>query len=339
MRTLVTVLCASTLGAALAAQCPYYSNGTISAGLSRVGGGEDARLVYVDCVGSIALVHAKFGTATGTSMLNGLPLTIAVYDDPTNDLDPHDAVLVRQVSVPGGVTGANTGAWQTYDLVALSGTAVPATGGTWVAVAVTYPAGVSPGPGSIEFASYAPGTQWLCTDNGTSGLNYQSLASNPTLVDLQTGPGFPPGTWVIKIESGAEYRPFGSGCAGSNGTVTLSGDPTLLPVPGQPVNLMVQNLPVPATATALVLGLLQQTPPVDLGALAGVGAVGCMLHVQPLAFVSIASSGGAGGYAFLVPNNPSLVGLSVFAQVLALDSGANALGATSSNGLQVVVGF
>lgn len=323
----------------LVAQCPYYTNGTISAGLSRVGGGEDARLVYVDCIDSIGVVYAKFGSAAGASALNGLPLTIAVLDDPTDDHDPHDAVLVAQISVPGGVTGANTNQWQKFDLHALNNAVIPATGGMWIAVGVTYPSGTNPGPGSIEFNNNsAPGTQWHATDTGGNGLNYAALGTS-SLVDIQTGPGFPPGTWVIRIESGAEHRPYDSGCAGSNGTPTLAGSTTLPPTPGQLVLLDITNLPSPSTATALLLSLAPANPIVDLGTFAGTGAIGCNLSVQPLSTVFLVSAMGTSSHAFALPSDPNFAGISVFSQVLALDPSANSLGVTSSNGLQTVIGF
>ena len=115
---------AFVVAASAPAQCPYYSSGSISAGLSRAQGGEDVRLVYVDCVTSIGLIDAKFGTTSGSTNLNGMPLTIAVYDDPNDDRDPHDAVLVVSASIPGGVTGGNTGQWQRYDLKTLFNAAV-----------------------------------------------------------------------------------------------------------------------------------------------------------------------------------------------------------------------
>lgn len=330
----VATLALSALAATAAAQCPYYSNGAISAGLSRFNGGEDARLVYVDCVQSIGLIDAKFGTTNGSTNLNGLPLTIAIYDDPTDDLNPSDAVLIAQVSIPGGVTGGNTGQWQRYDLAALLGAPVPATGGMWIAVGVTYPAGTSPGPGSIEFFNNsAPGTQWLATDNG-SGLNYTTLGAN-ALVDIQTGPGFPPGSWVIRVESGAEYRSFGSGCPGTNGTPTLAGGP-VLPNLGSAIVLDASNLA--GLADLGVFGEQLLTPNVDLGLIFGPAAVGCTLQITPLAFGVVPVFGGNAQFGFGVPSNPALVGISIFSQVVSIDPAANASGWTSSNSVRAVIG-
>lgn len=337
MRFPATAFALALTAAAATAQCPYYNDGTTSAGLSRFGGGEDARLVYVDCLPSIGAVKAKFGTPTGSSALDGLPLTIAVYDDPTDDRDPSDAVLVARASVPGGVTGGNTGRWQTYDLNALLGAPVPTTGGMWVAVGVTYPAGTSPGPGSIEFGNnIAPGTQWLATDSG-AGIDYANIQFN-SLVDIQTGPGFPPGSWVIQVESGADYRTFGNGCAGSNGTPTLAGG-TILPVLGQVALFQATNLPDPSSGDLLAIGFERLDPTVDLGALTTGRANGCVLQVQPLVTVSLNTSNGAALYGVPLPSNPSVVGVSLLGQVVSSDALANRSGLTVSNGLRAVIGY
>lgn len=331
----LALVCSAT---AVTAQCPYYSTGPVSAGLSRVGGGEDVRLVYVDCLSSIGIVDAKFGNTSGSPNLNGRPLTIAVYDDPTNDLDPHDAVLVAMASVPGGVTGGNTGQWQHYDLKTVLGAPVPATGGMWVALGVSYPAGTSPGPSSIEFFNnIAPGTQWLATDSGGAGINYASIGT-ASLVDIQTGPGFPQGTWVIRVESAAEYRPFGAGCAGSNGTPTLAGG-ALLPVLGQVAVFDATNLPNPANLDLLLLGLVLQSPALDLGSALGGAPNGCLALVQPVGTIVLVTTGGAGSFAIPVPTAASFAGISILGQVLSLDPPANAAGATASNGLRAVLGF
>lgn len=336
MRLTATALLA--LAATVSAQCPYFSAGSISAGLSRFNGGEDARLVYVDCLTTLGVVQAKFGTASGTSSLNGLPLTIAVYDDPTDDSDPHDAVLVAQVVVPGGVTGGNTGQWQTYDLKTLLGAPVPATGGMFVALGVSYPGGTSPGPGSIEFFNNnAPGTQWLATDTGGLGINYASIGSHG-LVDLQTGPGFPPGSWVIQVESGADYRSFGAGCLGSNGTPTLVGG-GILPALGAVVLFDASNLPNPGVADFALLGFVAPSPVVDLGtAITGV-ANGCLVIVNPLSTGLLANVAGNASIGFGIPNDVGLVGVSVLGQVVSLDPAANAAGATASNGVRAVIGW
>ncbi|HEX5054241.1 MAG TPA: hypothetical protein VFZ65_20855 [Planctomycetota bacterium] len=337
MRT-TTAAAALVLAATATAQCPYYASGTISAGLSRAGGGEDARLVYVDCLSSIGVVYAKFGTTNGSTNLNGRPLTIAIYDDPTNDLDPHDAVLVAQTAVPGGVTGGNTGQWQRYDLNALLGAPVPATGGMWVAVGVTYPAATSPGPGSIEFFNnIAPGTQWLATDSGGVGIDYSNLSGNQ-LVDIQTGPGFPPGSWVILVESGAEYRSFGSGCPGSNGTPTLTGG-SVLPVLGQIVLFDAVNLPNPSLIDLMVLGQGLLSPAIDLGLVFGSAPVGCTVAVQPIVLAQLTTVSGNASLGIPVPLATNLVGESVLGQVVSLDPTANAAGWTSSNGVRAVLGY
>lgn len=337
MRPSTLALLALAVAAAAPAQCPYYSNGLISAGLSRAQGGEDVRLVYVDCLATIGLVDAKFGNTSGSPNLNGMLLTIAVYDDPNDDRDPHDAVLVMHASVPGGVTGGNTGQWQRYDLRTLFNGTVPATGGMFIGVGVRYPAATNPGPGSIHFSNPAPGTQWLATDTGNLGINYAGIGTH-TLVDIQTGPGFPPGTWVIRVESGAEYRAFGLGCPGSNGTPTVAGG-GVLPALGSVAIFNVTSLPNPSIADFALLGFDLQSPALDLGTALGRPANGCLVLVQPLATPLLATTAGAATFAVAVPNSGGLVGLSLLAQVVAFDPTANAVGLTASNGVRAVVGW
>ena len=335
MRSLPFVF-AGFLSAVAFAQCPSYSQGSISAGLSRFNGGEDVRLVYVDCISSIGVVYAKFGDNSNNTNLNGLPLTIAVYDDPNDDSNPSDAVLIAMAQVPGGVTGGNTGQWQRYDLGTVLGNPVPATGGMWVAVGVAYPASTSPGPGSITFGfNPAPGTQWLGTDNG-GGFNYNTIAAN-ALVDLQTGPGFPPGSWVINVESGAEYRSFGSGCQGTNGTPSLGGG-ALLPALGQVAIFDATNLPNPSQVAFGLLGLTLRSSPLDLGTALGSSPTGCQVLVDPLASQFLSTTSGSGSFAVAIPTSASFVGISLLGQVVAIDVGANAVGVTASNGLRAVIG-
>lgn len=327
------------LASAAVAQCPYYAAGAISAGLSRFNGGEDARLVYVDCLQSIGVVKAKFGTTNGSTNLNGLPLKIAVLDDPTDDKNPADAVLVAQVTIPGGVTGGNTGQWQVYDLHALLGAVVPATGGMWVAVGVTYPSGTSPGPGSIEFFNnIAPGTQWLATDSGGVGVNYGSMSAN-SLVDIQTGPGFPPGSWVIQVESGAEYRTFGAGCLGSAGVPTLAGGALLPTIDGFGFMLFdATNLF--GLADFMLLGFDQIAPPVDVGVIFGVPNTGCGLVVVPLLITpALPVVAGTSSFGFSIAADPALLAVSVIAQTASFDPAANAAGWTVSNGVRAVQGY
>lgn len=329
---------AFALATAAAAQCPYYANGPVSAGLSRFGGGEDLRLVYVDCLPSIGVVSAKFGNNSNNPNLNGMPLTIAVFDDPNDDSNPNDAVLIAQVAIVGGVTGGNTGQWQQYDLRALLGSVVPTTGGMFVGVGVRYPANTNPGPGSIEFFNnIAPGTQWLCTDSGNSGITYSNIGGH-MLVDIQTGPGFPPGSWVIQVESGADYRPFGSGCAGSNGTPTLAGGP-VTPSPGLAIVYAASNLPNPGVADFILIGFSAANPAIDLGAAILGAPNGCVARINPLVTALLGNAGGVATHAIGIPITPDFVGISVLGQTVSFDPPANAAGVTVSNGLRAVIGW
>ncbi len=333
MRTLVlAAVVAVTVVAHVPAQCPDYSHGTASAGIGKFNGGEEARLVYVDCLSEIAFIDAKFGKPGQTTPLDGLPLTLSIFDDPNDDMNPADAVPVAVIPVPGGVTGGNTGVWQHYDLFAIAGITVPTTGGMFVGVGVAYGPGAA--PGSIEFNNNAyPHTQWLASDQGGT-LDY-AVMSNNQLLDVSTGPGFPPGTWIIRVEGGAGYRAFGAGCAGSNGTPTLTGVSAAPPVLGQSALLTVSNLPIPATPTVIALGFDRLATPLDLGA---IGMTGCTFDIDLLLTTPLVSSAGTSGWSAMVPMDTSVAGRSVFAQVATLDAPANPFGITTSNAVQVILG-
>lgn len=332
MRNLTSTIAILGLVAHAAAQCPDYSSGQISAGIGKFNGGDEARLVYVDCLDSIAFIDAKFGNPGASTPLDGLPLTLAVYDDPTDDKHPGDAALVASVQVPGGVTGAHTDVWQRYDLIALTGAPIPTTGGMFVAVGVTYPAGGQ--PASIEFFNNAfPQTQWLMTDNGGT-LDYNT-PSNNRLLDVSTGPGFPPGTWIVRAEGNAEHHSFGSGCSGTNGTPSVQGVPAALPVLGQAMALMIINLPDPARPAVLGIGFSRLATPLDLSV---IGMTGCSLDIDLQLSTPLTPAGGIATWGVSIPAVPALAGAVLYSQASAIDPGANAFGATTSNALRTTIG-
>jgi hypothetical protein len=182
-----------------AAQCPDYSTGVASAGIGSVTGGTYVPMIYVDCLPTIATIEVQFGRPGLSTPVNGLPLTLAVWDDPTDDQHPGDAVLVATIPIPAGLTGAHTGQWQSYDVKALLGNPLPTTGGMFVGVAVSYAAGAGVGPSSIDFTTFDQGRMWM-------GGRYPSLAgpydfanvsANSFLNPVQNM-GFPPGNWLIR---------------------------------------------------------------------------------------------------------------------------------------------
>ncbi len=73
-------------------------------------------------------------------------------------------------------------------------------------------------------------------------------------------------------------------------------------------------------------------------ALAAIGMPGCTAYVDVRLSFPLTVTSGAGTWGAVVPNDQSLLGRSLFTQVLAVDAAANALGATTSDAVQVVIG-
>lgn len=133
-------------------------------------------------------------------------------------------------------------------------------------------------------------------------------------------------TWEFggAVASAATY---GLGCAGSNGTPTL--DVATLPAIGSSFDLQLANVP-PGGFTLLVAGGGGATS-------LPVPGTACTQFVQqPFAPVGALAPGGTATFSIAIPSNPSLQGLAVHFQGVALDA-VNALGVTTSNGVRAVV--
>ena len=143
-------------------------------------------------------------------------------------------------------------------------------------------------------------------------------------------------TWRDHVFGG--FSGFSSGCAGSRGVPTLNG--TGNPELGQTVGLEIGSTPVLAPVLFTV-GISNRfwnrtRLPVSLGAL---GATGCFLRVSP--DVTVASNANFSGIARLqlpVQNIPALIGQSLYIQGIVVDPAANALGLTTTRGLEMRIG-
>ncbi|MEO6595923.1 MAG: hypothetical protein ABIP94_14315 [Planctomycetota bacterium] len=216
LTALITTLALTSTGliSRVVAQCPNYSDGVAEAGIGSVTGGTYVPMVYIDCLTSIQSIEVQFGRPGLTVPINGDPLTLAVWDDPTDDMNPNDAVLIATIPIPAGITGGHTGQWQRYDLTALLGNAILATGGMFIGAAVSYPASSGQGPSSIDFTNFTVGTQWMGGryPSNPGPFNFASVTSNSFLTPVQNQ-GFPPGNWLLRA-SGFERFPHSCGAAG-----------------------------------------------------------------------------------------------------------------------------
>lgn len=135
------------------------------------------------------------------------------------------------------------------------------------------------------------------------------------------------------------FTPFGTGCAGSNGTPYLFGPVT--PLVGRDVPMIVANVP-PSAVPFVALGLsntMWHASPLPLH-LAVFGAPGCNALISPDVLLLANNYNGTAYTTFSIPPGlpPSLVPL-LYAQGIVLDPPANAVGVTVSNGAALTIGI
>jgi hypothetical protein len=132
----------------------------------------------------------------------------------------------------------------------------------------------------------------------------------------------------------ATYTTYGSGCAGSSGTPTMT--MTSLPRLGTAPTVRVDGVPLVA---ALVTGFSDSiagpfTLPLSL---AQFGMPGCSLLTDVVD--TKLGFGPTAKWNFILPGSPLLLGTVFFNQAIVFDAAANAAGFTTSNGGRGVVGI
>jgi hypothetical protein len=131
---------------------------------------------------------------------------------------------------------------------------------------------------------------------------------------------------------------FGPGCAGTLGVPGLAPAPQSRPLLGTTLRLDATNLPVGAGIMMLGLGNTASPfgpLPLDLTPL---GMPGCAGRVSPDAQTFLFGAGGTAQFALTLPLNPVLAGTLFYDQVLVLDPGVNAFGATMSDATASLIG-
>lgn len=145
--------------------------------------------------------------------------------------------------------------------------------------------------------------------------------------------------WEYSTASPAVYGNFGTGCNGSNNQpprLSTADRPWI----GDAFELTLDQLPASTGLALLYTGFSNTTwnsVPLPLP-LAGLGMPGCTLLIAPQVPAAIFPSGGAGSWTLPLPDLASLIGIRFFNQAVVFDAGANAAGATVSNGGDGTVG-
>lgn len=175
----------------------------------------------------------------------------------------------------------------------------------------------------------APGTYYLNVES------YRNLYAGGYTLDLRCGGGGGGGGG-----SPASFQAHPGGCAGSSGLPVLTARPGELPLLGSTFAL--DTAPVPSGAR--VFGILGANASVTSGGVAlpidltNLGAPGCSLDVDPVQTFSVTAIGDVATFFLPIPNDPALLGGSLHAQSLVVDSAANQVGLITSNRGTLVVG-
>lgn len=141
-------------------------------------------------------------------------------------------------------------------------------------------------------------------------------------------------TW----EFGAQFLPFGLGCAGSAGTPTLTGGAA--PILGTTTTATIGNLP-PGSPLALMAVGLSRTQ-WAFGSLpmllTNFGMPNCRTYTSVDLLTTVPASGGTATWSWNVPAQSIFLGTTFYLQGVGWDPGVNALGLTMSNAATMVVG-
>jgi hypothetical protein len=201
MKTLLAALLGAAMTASqLQAAVLYsYDDGTAEAGV-RGGPPRPADLwiangfTAVPGASLIKSIDIAYGTPfAGTNPpINGLPVQILLYDDPTDDMNPTDAVLLTSVMTVAA--GANT---NTFINVPITPTAV--VGDFFVAALMASPANGGLG-GALDKSVTSLNVSWVAENTGGTGLiNPLNVAGTSTFgpVPINTIPNSP-GVFMIR---------------------------------------------------------------------------------------------------------------------------------------------
>ena len=147
----------------------------------------------VDGATNIASIASAFGSSQATGLPGGSPVEFLVYDDPNNDGDPSDAVLLERVEA----TSQNPHTDE-FQVVNIDPTAVEGTFFIGV-VYRDYEDGQFPAP--IDESSDPQGASWIVAD--AQGVNEEDLGDNALGPDNLDDIGFP-GNWLLRADGGEQ---------------------------------------------------------------------------------------------------------------------------------------
>ncbi|MEZ5965475.1 MAG: hypothetical protein R3F56_16700 [Planctomycetota bacterium] len=143
-----------------------------------------------------------------------------------------------------------------------------------------------------------------------------------------------PRFWEYVTQAPVGFSTYGAACAGSNGMPHLDRDHSTSPLIGSTVRLRASALPAASGTALMILGSMRIS--IDL---TPIGMVGCTQLATAVLHLPLVTAGGGANLDLGIPDDASLLGALVPAQCFAVDPGANALGVTASNGVELRVGI
>ena len=148
-----------------------------------------------DTVSSIALTWGKPG---GTGVPAGIATRVLLYDDPNNDGDPSDAVLLAEAHTT--VTDPNTDVFTTVPI-----SATPVSGTFFVAALLE---GQSAGafPASLD-ETVPAASSWIVGHSVTGAFDVNDLIGNDTLPTRVEAIGLP-GNWLLRADGDPSGQPI-----------------------------------------------------------------------------------------------------------------------------------
>jgi hypothetical protein len=184
------------------------------------------------------------------------------------------------------------------------------------------------------FASEDGGASWSTGNNGPADVSVDEvvfLHGSTTLLAATHGRGL----WTIDIREPA-VAALGAGCAGSNGVPALTSTPPRI---GTSAEIACTNLP----AGQFGLFFVGFSSTFGLGGplplhLLPFGAPGCHARCSNELSVGFVAAAGTAQLSLALPPDRALLGMTLCAQALGLDPPANALGAVTSNGIELRLG-
>jgi hypothetical protein len=189
-----------------------YDNGSTENGIGLTAGGSLMWMQRFGTIGqnaTVASVSSAWGSlAFAGAPIDGTPVSVTVYEDPNDDGNPTDGVLVAQMA--GVLTGGNTDVLQTIVL----SSPVSVSGIYFVGAQVVHVAGEYPSPLDQDSCpSGSNGRAWI-VGNTTGVMDFNNLGLNDVVPQDMDSIGFP-GVWLLRADCSGAIAPtsfcFGDG--------------------------------------------------------------------------------------------------------------------------------